>query len=95
MLVRGVEDTGGAGTGMSRKGGGGVRVTGWGWVRAGGAGPEVGLEGAVTGGRGAESSGREVGEGDEDISVLVVEVGRGACRVISKLIAMIESKEEK
>ena len=58
---------------------------------------EVGAEGAGPGGRDAESSGIKVGEGDvaEDegnISGLAVKAGWGACKVVSTLIATLESK---
>ena len=42
---------------MDGKGGGGVRVTGQGWVGDGGAGPEVGAEGARPGGGEANRQG--------------------------------------
>ena len=98
MLVGGVGATGRAGASVARKGGAGVRVTGRGWVRVGGTGPEVGEEGSRPGGRDAESSGSEVGEGDEDkyegISGLAVEAGRGSCSVVSTQIATLEFKVE-
>ena len=56
-------------------------MTGQGWVGAGGAGPEVGAEGAGLEGRDAKSSGSEVGEGngakDGDLARLTVEAGWG------------------
>ena len=64
------------------KGGGKIRVTGQGWVRARVAGPEAGAEGARPGRREINSSGSEVVEGDRaedggDLARLVVEAGWG------------------
>ena len=62
---------------MAGKGGGVVRVTRRGWVRAGGSGPEVGTECAVPEGRDNKLSGSEVVEGDGakdgDLARLTVE----------------------
>ena len=78
---------------MAGKGGGVVRVTRRGWVRAGGSGPEVGTEGAGPEGRESELSGSEVGEGDgakdEDLAGIVVKSGRGSCIGVSTQIAML------
>ena len=60
----------------SRKWGAGVRVTGRGWVRAEGAGPEVGGEDAGLGGSDAESLGSGVGEVEGcNLAGLEVEAG--------------------
>ena len=81
------------------KGGGGVRVTGRGWVGSEGSGPEVGAEGAGPGEGDNESSGSEVGEGygaadGGDLSRLTVKSGWGVCRFVSTLRCTLESKVE-
>ena len=84
---------------MARQGEVEDRVTGWGWVGAGGAGPEVGAESYGPGGRDAKFSGIEVGDGgvaehEGDLAGLAVEAGWGACRVVYTLITTLVSKVE-
>ena len=79
---------------MAGKGGGGVRVTGWDWVGAEGAGPEVEAGCAGFGGGDAKLSGSKVSEGDGaedggDLAGLTVEAGWGVCRFISTRIATL------
>ena len=66
---------------MAGKGGGVVRVTRRGWVRAGGSGPEVGTEGSGPEGRDTKLSRSEVVEGDGakdgDLARLTVEADEG------------------
>ena len=77
---------------MAGQGGVGVRLTGRGWVGAGGAGQEVGEGGAGPEGGGAKLSGSEVGEGDGDLSGLAAEAGWRSYSVVSTEIATLESK---
>ena len=74
-------------------------MTGQGWVEAGRSVPEVGEEGVGQGGRDAKSSGSKVGEGggaenEGDLAGLAVEAVWAACRVVSTLVATLESKVE-
>ena len=82
---------------MTVKGGGGVWITGRGWVGAGGSGLELGAEGAGLEGMDAESSGIDVGEGDEaeyegGLAGFAFKAELGMCRVVSTQIATLESK---
>ena len=82
---------------MAGQGGGGVRMSGWGWVGAGGAVPEVREEGAGPEGKDAELSGSKVGDDyvdEEDLSGLSVEAGWGSCTVVFRRIATLEYKVE-
>ena len=61
-------------------------MTGQGWVRVEGAGPEVGAEDAGFEGGDAKSSGSGVGEDDvKGLARLAVEAGWGGCSVVSTL----------
>ena len=79
---------------MDGKGGGGVRVTGQGWFRYVGDGPEVWSEVSGLERGDAKSSRSEVGEGDGakyggNLAGLVVKVKWGVCRFVSTLIATL------